>query len=731
MDFEIQTVQFVDTHTTTSANPNVDASPASSSDTNTMGSASLPESVSSDPSDVLAVLAAELDAEPEVQAEPLQDHDRQVNEGTEISADETFSTISVLELAEILDQHRIWVETAGESGNKADLCGVNLAKADLTGVNLQGAQLQRANLAGADLSMANLRGTNLAQADLRDTNLLGAELRGANLMGANLYGAEGVWVGRLGGANLFDAILPETVAAFDSSKAIEDSTKIARWFYFLMLGISAASCLLIAATSDVHLILNSSAIPHTGNFLPMTGFYLGGSLLLFVAYVRFHFLLLRLWGSMAELPAVFVDGQTLEKDGPWYLMGVVRRHFKWNRDSRSPFAMLESLLSTFLAYWVVPSTLFLFWLRYLVRQDFRGTLLHTVLLTLSVGAATCLPSVVSRFLRPGELLRQKSKNILRLAFLTLRAALATGAVILLFSIGVNRGLPADRDIAPQHSSASIRRWASEILQSVGYRPYADLTEASLSTPPANGDWSDQGIAAVDGAHLNQTNLRFARAYRSFLVNAKLWRANLEGAYLSEADLRGANMREAFLRDAILDRARISHTLLVSSDISNANLIGADLRAADLSYCNLENARLSNAKLNAASLYAVNLRRAELTRSDLTGADLRDTKLEQSILSFANLQQADLSSAKMAQAKLGGAQMKGTILLDTDLNGADLQGAFLTGAVLRDADIHNAVLSGADLRGASGLTSTQLCTAKWRGALLDPDMESALQTQCPQ
>jgi uncharacterized protein YjbI with pentapeptide repeats len=454
----------------------------------------------------------------------------------------------------------------------------------------------------------------------------------------------------------------------------------------------------------------------------MTGFYLGGSLLLFVAYVRFHFLLLRLWGGMAELPAVFVDGQTLEKDGPWYLMGVVRRHFKWNRDSRSPFAMLETLLSTFLAYWVVPATLFLFWLRYLVRQDFRGTLLHTVLLTLSVGAATCLPSVVSRFLRPGELRRQKSKNILRIAFLTLRAALATGAVIL---------LPADRDIAPHYSGASIRRWAADILQSVGYRPYADLTEASLSAPPANGDWSDQGVAAIDGARLNQIDLRFARAYRAFLANAKLWRADLEGAYLSEADLRGANMREAFLRDAILDRARISHTLLVSSDISGANLIGADLRSADLSYCNLENSHLSNAKLNGASLYAVNLRNAELTRSDLTGADLRDTKLEQSILSFANLQQTDLSSAKMSQAKLGGAQMKGTILLDADLNGADLQGAFLTGAVLRDADIRNATLSGADLRGASGLTSTQLCTAKWRGALLDPDMEAALQTQCPQ
>jgi hypothetical protein len=51
--------------------------------------------------------------------------------------------ISLLDLAEILDQHKIWVESGGESGVKADLCGVNLAKADLTGVNLQGAHLHR------------------------------------------------------------------------------------------------------------------------------------------------------------------------------------------------------------------------------------------------------------------------------------------------------------------------------------------------------------------------------------------------------------------------------------------------------------------------------------------------------------------------------------------------------------------------------------------------------------
>src|SRR6266478_2303856 len=185
--------------------------------------------------------------------------------GGELSNGGDSIAISLLDLAEILDQHKIWVESGGESGVKADLCGVNLAKADL--------------------------------------------------MGANLYGAEGLWFGRLGGTNLFDSVLPDSISAVDSSKAIGDATKIVRWFYFFTVGVSLLCCALIAFTTDVRLLLNSSAVPwlRLANVLPMTGLYLGGQLVLLVLSLRFHFLLLRLWGSMAALPAVFPDGQTLEK----------------------------------------------------------------------------------------------------------------------------------------------------------------------------------------------------------------------------------------------------------------------------------------------------------------------------------------------------------------------------------------------------------------------------------
>jgi len=92
-----------------------------------------------------------------------------------------------------------------------------------------------------------------------------------------------------------------------AQKRFGDATKIARWFYFLTVGMSLLCCALIAFTTDVRLLLNTSAVPslRLGNVLPMTGLYLGGPLVLLVLSLRFHFLLLRLWEGMAALPAVF------------------------------------------------------------------------------------------------------------------------------------------------------------------------------------------------------------------------------------------------------------------------------------------------------------------------------------------------------------------------------------------------------------------------------------------
>lgn len=635
--------------------------------------------------------------------------------------------IDLVELAAILDQHRIWVESGGDDGTKADLSGVSLENADLTGVNLQGALLQRANLRNADLSMANLKGASLVQADLCNANLLGAELRGANLMGAQLYGAEGLWLGRLGGANLYDAMLPETISSIDGSKAVWEATRTARWFYFLMLSVSAICCLVVATTSDARLILDGPTIPwrRLGNLLPMNAFYLIAPIVLLIIFVRFQFLLLRVWASMAALPAVFQDGQTVEREGPWYLMGLVRRHFRWLRDAKTAVSLLENVIATILAYWVVPATIALIWMRYLVRQDLRGTALHVLFFALSVSVATGLPAMVSRVVRPGEIRRPNSHSVMRLALMTLRIPVMAGLILLTLSVGVIWGVPAETEASKRYFSGSPRRWAAEGFRLVGYRPYADLIESSLILPKTKGNADGE-----DGAKLNEGSLRYARAYRASLTDARLWRGDLIGAYLTESDLDGANLREAKMRDAVLDHASLEKAVLISADGSFANLTGANLKGSDFTYAVFPQANFANAKLAGASLYGANLQQTKWLRADLTRADLRDTQMQGATLSLSNLELADFSGAKLGGATLSGAQMKGTIFLGTDLRGADLRGAVFTGTVIRDALLDGAKLDGADLHGVLGLTGAQVCsTASWRDAQLDPDTLADAQARC--
>jgi len=667
--------------------------------------------------------------------DPKEDH---LNDLSELASEAArtprpvVSPAGPLNLAAILDQHRSWLESGGEAGAKADLCGANLENADLTGANLQGAFLQRANLRGADLSMANLRHSSLVQADLGNANLLGTEFRGANLMGAILYGAEGLWLGRLGGANLYDAMLPETISSIDGAKTVWETTKSARWFYFLMLAACALCGLGVATTSDARLILDGQTIPiaRLGNALPMDAFYLIAPIALVVLFVRFQFLLLRVWSSMAALPAVFPDGQTVERGGPWYLMGLVRRHFRWLRESKTPVSWLETVIATALAYWAVPLTIALLWVRYLVRQDLRGTSLHVLFFVLSVSVATGLPSVVSRVIRSGEEKGPSTRNVFRLALLTLRAPIAAGLALLILSCGVIWGIPADSDASRRYFSASPRRWAAEAFRLVGYRPYADLIEAPLV--PRSVRLAAPSDAPNDGAgpKLNENSLRYARAYRATLGGARLWRADLVGAYFTEADLRNANLREARLRDAVLDHARADHAQFISADGKFANLTGADLRSSDMTYSVFEEANFAGAKLGGASLYGANLRHSSWLRADLTRSDMRDTQVQNSELSLANLEQTDFSGAKLSGAKFGGAQFKGTILLGADLRNTDLRSATFPGAVLRDTPMDGAHVEGADFRGALGLTANEICsTSGWQTAQFDPDVLAAVQARC--
>ena len=94
--------------------------------------------------------------------------------------------ITETELKNILEQHKLWVESSGAQGTCADLSDANLSGVDLSDANLSDADLSGADLYGADLSGADLRGADLRCADLQDANLEKANLKYACLYGTIL-----------------------------------------------------------------------------------------------------------------------------------------------------------------------------------------------------------------------------------------------------------------------------------------------------------------------------------------------------------------------------------------------------------------------------------------------------------------------------------------------------------------------------------------------------------------
>ncbi|MDP6433518.1 MAG: pentapeptide repeat-containing protein, partial [Candidatus Scalindua sp.] len=84
--------------------------------------------------------------------------------------------ITASELSKILKEHKIWLYSGYEEGEKADLSEANLGDADLNEDSLWDANLSGADLSGADLIGADLIGANLSEVNLDDANPIAANL---------------------------------------------------------------------------------------------------------------------------------------------------------------------------------------------------------------------------------------------------------------------------------------------------------------------------------------------------------------------------------------------------------------------------------------------------------------------------------------------------------------------------------------------------------------------------
>ncbi len=295
----------------------------------------------------------------------------------------------------------------------AHLTEANLQEAHLTEANLQGAHLTEANLQEAHLKGANLQGAHLEEASLQKADLTRADLQGANLteikglseatlQNANLDEVTGLLGSEFARADVTGTKLPADIRDFKVLQLVEEISKNARKIFLSMLLACVYSSLTIATTTDARLLTNSasSPLPIIGTEIPIAYFYWAAPFILIALYVYLHFYLQRLWKGLAGLPAIFPDGKSLDEWAyPWLLNGLVRRHFERLKTGRPLMAHMEEWATILLAWWVVPTTLLGFWLRYLPRHEWVGTWIHVGLIVASVAAAITFYRSAARTLR--------------------------------------------------------------------------------------------------------------------------------------------------------------------------------------------------------------------------------------------------------------------------------------------------------------------------------------------
>lgn len=445
---------------------------------------------------------------------------------------------------------------------RALLKEATLQDANLQGANLQGANLQGADLRGADLRRANLREVNLVDANLQGSDLQGADLHGAqlheatfahaNLRDTDLTGVSGLLGTQLASTSVAGARLPDSLRGFAGLTTVKVLVKQSRTLLACLLLGCIVAWLAIAATTDAILLTNAPVALFPEHRVPISSaaFYRFMPVVLLGLFIYFHLHLQRLWEELAELPAVFPDGRPLDKVAyPWLVHSVLRAHVLRLRTHRLPLSRLRHSYAIILAWWLVPATLVLFWLRYLPVHDWRVTTLHITLLVASLGFAVFFHGLARTLLRGRSIRRFQHGAVAVLLAFAFHAALS------FVSFGALTGMPPHTPLTSQPQGLAVPGPTSQVLQQlvpqllirINASPFANFAEAEVSTRPiARRQDLERGLEHVKGANLREHNLRYANAVGAFLAKADLRQADLSGADLRQADLRGARLEGAEL-----------------------------------------------------------------------------------------------------------------------------------------------------------------------------------------
>lgn len=464
--------------------------------------------------------------------------------------------------ATLLDANLKEAGLQGARMQGAVLRDANLRSASAKEANLKGAHLTGADLSGADLRYVNLEAIVLIRGDGLDNIVEPAELSRTNLRNADLSDAKLSTVGgllpdMLAGANLSNAKLPQKISTFEGLKHVEELSRNARTTFLAMLVGCVYCWLTIATTTDVRLLTNSasSPLPIIQTEIPIAWFYWAAPLLILSVYFYLHLYLHRLWHGLATLPAVFQDGKQLhDKAYPWLLNGLVRAHFPILRRRRDQFSYIQNAVSVLLAWWVVPVTLLLFWIRHLPRQDWVGTSVQIGCIFVATGFGALSYALARRTLRFRPTAFRKTTAWRDGRTFAASGHFAVAVILAAISWGAINGTRelGAAGLSVRWDWAEPRSWVPYGFDKFGYDVFANLRDATLSSKPANS-WQlddDDLLASVTGAKLQGASLRYADLTDAFLARADLRGARLDGAYLRGANLEDADLNGADLRGAV-------------------------------------------------------------------------------------------------------------------------------------------------------------------------------------
>jgi uncharacterized protein YjbI with pentapeptide repeats len=575
----------------------------------------------------------------------------------------------------ILEKHRDWLDKREHEEDRADLSGMNLRDVSLREADLRGAILGNAQVYDADFY-----GTSLREIDLRNV--------------------EGLTECQLAGTDLSHAILPSEppgIGKFGALDQIKDISVQARTLLWITIGACVFAVVTMSVANDAIILshLGSTLLPVVNINVPIGMFFWCMPVVLLGLYLYLHFQLQYLWNGLAGLPSFFPDGVSLdERAYPLFLRSLVRIYVPLLKKHRPPQWWLQAYASVAAAWWLVPSTIFLFWIRYLRMHEMWVTLWHIAVLALSVwfGFATYGLSVHALSGRGGPAACAGVQDSKKSPQSPNSRGLAPAVAVLIFcslvSLAVirveNHGDLLRSCFYPTQETSkpiSVSNGPSEsIAQEGGLRQWirrqicADLSFGEVSHKPDGWlgfrEEDRKQLLGVKGALLKGVNLQGADGRGAFLVDATLVEADLQGADFSRADLRKSN-----LNGANLYRAKLRNAILMG-----AHLDGCCLRNADL-----KSVRLSALYILKTSSSEVCCLRTSLSFACLENANLFNADLDDAYLEGTSLKGADLGNAKLRDAVLKDADLSGAVLFDTDLSGADLsESKGLTDEQLKEA-----------------------------------------------